>query len=299
MLKREVGQLEIDVEDAALPDARAVPVGQAQAHVSADIQREKGLAIPLRAAHVGHEHRRAQLVHPQLHQRVEARALLRLLCLNVGTRSVDLLTSDTFTVRFFFRFGNMSWIMSLKFSIPSAAPCGTIMSNMGPGDCVTSTSTSRPSSWPSMRRRRGPFRTTKFRPATPSRAVTGLNGKTSWRRTPRQTSASSSAVASTPYVRRMRTVHAGRPPAKRTGPPHPHHRSRPPGAGRRDPHQDLLRARQPGFGEPVPQRGLRTRQADRRLLAPGRRIGGSALADRPPLTLDRRCPCCRGAPPGR
>ena len=33
--------------------------------------------------------------------------------------------SDTFTVRFFFRFGSMSWSISVKFSIPSGAPCGT------------------------------------------------------------------------------------------------------------------------------------------------------------------------------
>ena len=33
-------------------------------------------------------------------------------------------------MRFFLRLGSMSWSMSEKFSIPSGAPCGTIMSNI-------------------------------------------------------------------------------------------------------------------------------------------------------------------------
>ena len=57
----------------------------------------------------------------------------------------------TFTVRFFLRFGIMSWSISVKFSTPSGAPCGTSMSNIA-GPCwVTSTSTSRSSSCPSTR----------------------------------------------------------------------------------------------------------------------------------------------------
>jgi hypothetical protein len=58
--------------------------------------------------------------------------------------------SDTFTVRFFVFFGSMSWSISPKFPIPSGAPCGIIMSNIGLLGWLTSTSTSRVSSWPSI-----------------------------------------------------------------------------------------------------------------------------------------------------
>jgi hypothetical protein len=58
--------------------------------------------------------------------------------------------SLTFTVRFFVFFGIMSRIISVKFSMPSGAPCEANMSNIGPC-CGTSISTSRPSSWPSRR----------------------------------------------------------------------------------------------------------------------------------------------------
>ncbi len=57
--------------------------------------------------------------------------------------------SATFTVRFLLRLGSMSRSISVKFSMPSGVPCGVMTSSIGALGCVTSTSTSRCSSWPS------------------------------------------------------------------------------------------------------------------------------------------------------
>ena len=57
--------------------------------------------------------------------------------------------SDTFTVRFFLRLGSISLSMSEMLSMPSGAPCDASTSNIGAVCGVTSTSTSRSSSFPS------------------------------------------------------------------------------------------------------------------------------------------------------
>ena len=59
-------------------------------------------------------------------------------------------------------------------------------------------------------------------------------------------------------------AHGRRPSTTRSCPPHPHHRHRPARRGRRRAHQDLLRTGQSGIRKSLPQRRLRTRQADRR-----------------------------------